>query len=130
GAPNMRFLPILLSVFLLALSTQAPAQTPIQSWPPSTEQPWWAMPSQANDSAATHNCPTPETALARPIPMGVSIGNVDSILTSGPNKGKCSAGTAGALVLDANKNPAILSNNHVIAGQPFTFYGLGSVITQ
>jgi hypothetical protein len=34
------------------------------------------------------------------------------------------------LVFDANKNVTILSNNHVLAGQPFTIYGLGSEITQ
>lgn len=46
----------------------------------------------------------PTAIFSRPVPIGVSIGNV----------GSCSAGTLGARVLKGGK-PYILSNNHVLA---------------
>jgi hypothetical protein len=73
-------------------------------------------------------CPKYEDVLARPIPMGVSIGNVDSY--NAEKIGQCGGGTAGILLQDADGFQYILSNNHVIAGQPNTTYPLLSSITQ
>jgi hypothetical protein len=59
-----------------------------------------------------------QTAQTRPIELGVSGGNINSILRS--NSGKpigCFSGTLGSLVEDATDTEYILSNNHVLADQ-------------
>lgn len=50
------------------------------------------------------NSPKPTSRFARPVPIGVSIGN----------RGECSAGTLGARVKNG-QNLYVLSNNHVLA---------------
>lgn len=46
----------------------------------------------------------------RPIPLGISGGNIDCV-----NRRCCTSGTLGALVQDGSGNQYILSNNHVLA---------------
>jgi hypothetical protein len=53
-----------------------------------------------------------QTTLPRPIPLGVSGGNINSI--SRHNK-FCFDGTLGSMVQDGSNNQFILSNNHVLA---------------
>jgi hypothetical protein len=62
--------------------------------------------------------PTQQTALMRPIPLGISGGNIQSILKfkNGKLKG-CFSGTLGSMVQDSSNNQYILSNNHVLADQ-------------
>jgi hypothetical protein len=60
--------------------------------------------------------PTQQTALSRPIPLGISGGNINSSLKTGKVTG-CFSGTLGSMVQDPNGNQYILSNNHVIADQ-------------
>src|SRR5712672_326297 len=60
-----------------------------------------------------------KTALARPIPMGISGGNIHSFLRKKVNnkiKG-CFGGTLGSMVQDSSLTQFILSNNHVLADQ-------------
>ncbi|HSV22653.1 MAG TPA: hypothetical protein VLJ17_06450 [Xanthobacteraceae bacterium] len=60
-----------------------------------------------------------QTALARPIPLGISGGNIHSIIRFNKRskiKG-CFGGTLGSMVQDSSLNQFILSNNHVIADQ-------------
>jgi hypothetical protein len=53
-----------------------------------------------------------QTTLPRPIPLGVSGGNINSF----SNHSKfCFGGTLGSLVQDGSNNQFILSNNHVLA---------------
>ena len=62
--------------------------------------------------------PPQQTALMRPIPLGISGGNIRSILKrrNGTFKG-CFSGTLGSMVQDSSNNQYILSNNHVLADQ-------------
>ncbi|MGH7923480.1 MAG: hypothetical protein ACREQH_02675 [Candidatus Binatus sp.] len=60
--------------------------------------------------------PTQQTALARPVPLGISGGNIHSIIRTKKEKG-CFSGTLGSMVKDASDNLYILSNNHVLADQ-------------
>ena len=60
--------------------------------------------------------PTQQTALARPIPLGISGGNIKSITKMKKVRG-CFSGTLGSMVQDSSSNQYILSNNHVIADQ-------------
>ena len=55
-----------------------------------------------------------QTTLPRPIPLGVSGGNINSFVKFRHQKG-CSSGTLGSLVQDQSSNQFILSNNHVLA---------------
>ena len=55
-----------------------------------------------------------QTTLPRPIPLGVSGGNINSFVKFRHQKG-CSSGTLGSLVQDQSNNQFILSNNHVLA---------------
>ena len=55
-----------------------------------------------------------QSTLTRPIPLGVSGGNINSFLQI-HHKLFCTSGTLGALVQDASNNQFILSNNHVLA---------------
>jgi len=60
-----------------------------------------------------------QTALARPIPLGISGGNIHSFIKFNKRskiKG-CFGGTLGSMVQDSSLNQFILSNNHVIADQ-------------
>lgn len=62
--------------------------------------------------------PPQQTALPRPIPLGISGGNIRSIIKN--KKGKvsgCFSGTLGSMVQDSSFNQYILSNNHVLADQ-------------
>jgi hypothetical protein len=60
-----------------------------------------------------------KTALARPIPLGISGGNIHSFLRKKVNNKiiGCFGGTLGSMVEDSSLNQFILSNNHVIADQ-------------
>jgi hypothetical protein len=60
--------------------------------------------------------PTQQTALTRPIPLGISGGNNNGFIKrrNGSIKG-CVTGTLGSMVQDATNNDYILSNNHVLA---------------
>jgi hypothetical protein len=56
--------------------------------------------------------------LPRPIPLGISGGNIRSMIIN--KKGKdvgCFSGTLGSMVQDSADNQYILSNNHVLADQ-------------
>lgn len=75
-----------------------------------------------NASAQVNACavtpPTQQTALSRPIPLGISGGNINSLLKN--KKGQvtgCFNGTLGSMVEDSADNEYILSNNHVLADQ-------------
>lgn len=59
-----------------------------------------------------------ETAQVRPIELGVSGGNLNSLLflKNGKPNG-CYSGTLGSMVEDSEENEYILSNNHVLADQ-------------
>lgn len=60
--------------------------------------------------------PTQQTALPRPIQLGISGGNNNGFIKTrnGRIKG-CVTGTLGSMVQDASNNDYILSNNHVLA---------------
>ncbi|MGA6974877.1 MAG: hypothetical protein WBY93_24840 [Candidatus Binatus sp.] len=55
-------------------------------------------------------------ALPRPIPLGISGGNIRSVIKTKKEKG-CFSGTLGSMVEDSEDNEYILSNNHVLADQ-------------
>ncbi len=57
-----------------------------------------------------------QSTLIRPIPLGVSGGNINSTIKIGRARG-CFSGTLGSMVQDADSNQYILSNNHVLADQ-------------
>src|SRR6267378_2437094 len=60
-----------------------------------------------------------QAAFARPIPLGISGGNIHSFVFFNKTsrvKG-CFGGTLGSMVQDASNNQFILSNNHVLANQ-------------
>ena len=70
-----------------------------------------------NASAQCDAMPPPQQmALPRPIPLGVSGGNINSTIKIGKMK-SCFSGTLGSMVQDADENQYILSNNHVLADQ-------------
>ena len=54
------------------------------------------------------------SSLPRPIPLGVSGGNINSFVKF-HHQQACFSGTLGSLVQDQNSNQFILSNNHVLA---------------
>ena len=76
-----------------------------------------------------------QTTLPRPIPLGISGGNIRSMIIN--KKGKdvgCFSGTLGSMVQDSANNQYILSNNHVLAdqntakpGQPIVQPGLADL---
>jgi len=77
--------------------------------------------STPQNAPAAQDCSTSpqQAALARPIPLGISGGNIHSFIRKKVNnkiKG-CFGGTLGSMVQDASNNQFILSNNHVIADQ-------------
>jgi hypothetical protein len=64
---------------------------------------------------ACSDVPAPQqTAMTRPIPLGISGGNIKSIIKTKHERG-CFSGTLGSMVQDADENEYILSNNHVLA---------------
>jgi len=68
------------------------------------------MGSFATISAAYAQC-EPTAEQSRPIPLGVSGGNIDSI-----DPGDCCSGTLGSLV-ESGSNQFILSNSHILAAR-------------
>jgi len=64
-------------------------------------------------NASAQDC-LQQSALARPIPLGVSGGNINSFLKFKKGKG-CFSGTLGSMVQDGDGVEYILSNNHVLA---------------
>jgi len=75
-----------------------------------------SMPQSA--SAQCDVTPPPQqTALSRPIPLGISGGNINSILRTKGKATGCFSGTLGSMVQDTDGNQYILSNNHVLADQ-------------
>ena len=77
-----------------------------------------STPQKASAQVCTAVPPTQQTALTRPIPLGISGGNIHSLLKN--KKGKvdgCFSGTLGSMVQDSADNEYILSNNHVLADQ-------------
>ncbi|MGH7986494.1 MAG: hypothetical protein ACREQX_09460 [Candidatus Binataceae bacterium] len=87
---------------------------------------------EVGPDTTVRQCPAPETIFPDKA-MGLSIGNVNSIITNGPGKGKCASGTAGAMVYDNGTLAlGVLSDAHVLAGVDGIgagVYGLGSGIT-
>src|ERR1700730_11967004 len=82
----------------------------------------------APNARATLVCTDQSTSLARPVPMGTSIGDVYAIGTevvSGVTRTVCTAGTAGAVAIDNNGNTVILTNNHIGAFNyaPWSYIG-------
>jgi hypothetical protein len=72
----------------------------------------------AQIDACTVVPPTQQTALFRPIPLGISGGNNRSIIKDKKGRLKgCFSGTLGSMVQDSANNQYILSNNHVLADQ-------------
>jgi hypothetical protein len=73
---------------------------------------------------------TQQTALTRPIPLGVSGGNIHSFLRKKVNNKiiGCFGGTLGSMVQDSQNVQYILSNNHVLADQNTA--KLGELIVQ
>ena len=61
--------------------------------------------------------PPQQTALSRPIPLGISGGNINSILKAKGKATGCFSGTLGSMVQDTDGNEYILSCNHVLADQ-------------
>ena len=58
-----------------------------------------------------------QAAQIRPIVLGVSGGNIHSILKTRGKVSGCFSGTLGSMVQDTDGNEYILSNNHVLADQ-------------
>jgi hypothetical protein len=54
------------------------------------------------------------SSLPRPVPLGVSGGNINGFFSIGREE-FCGSGTLGSMVQDQRGNQYILSNNHVIA---------------
>ena len=80
---------------------------------------WMPQDASAQEGACSVSPPLQQTALPRPIPLGVSGGNIHSLLrrkNSGKVKG-CFSGTLGSMVEDGDGTEFILSNNHVLAHQ-------------
>ena len=77
--------------------------------------------ASAPQGASAQSCgaSSQQKALTRPIPLGVSGGNIHSFIRKKVNnkvKG-CFSGTLGAMVQDPQNVQYILSNNHVLADQ-------------
>ena len=71
-----------------------------------------------NASAQTCSSNPQQTTLTRPIPLGISGGNIQSLIKDKKGRMKgCFSGTLGSMVEDATSNEYILSNNHVLADQ-------------
>jgi hypothetical protein len=77
-----------------------------------------SMPQNASAAGGCGASPQ-QTALIRPIPLGVSGGNIHSSIRKKTNHKAigCFSGTLGAMVQDSQNNEYILSNNHVLADQ-------------
>jgi hypothetical protein len=78
-----------------------------------------STPQNASAQVSCKDVPPPQqTALLRPIPLGISGGNNNSLIKfkNGKLKG-CFGGTLGSMVQDSSDNQYILSNNHVLADQ-------------
>ena len=73
-------------------------------------------PQSASAQLCTDTPPPQQTALMRPIPLGISGGNIRSLITKNGKVRGCFSGTLGAMVQDSNSQ-YILSNNHVLADQ-------------
>jgi hypothetical protein len=73
-----------------------------------------AMPQSASAQSCSDN--PQQVAQTRPIELGVSGGNIHSIIKTGKERG-CFSGTLGSMVQDSSDNEYILSNNHVLADQ-------------
>ena len=59
-----------------------------------------------------------QSTLPRPIPLGISGGNIRSMIINKNGKDVgCFSGTLGSMVQDSANNQYILSNNHVLADQ-------------
>jgi hypothetical protein len=88
-----------------------------------------STPQNASAQLSCDDVPPPQqTALTRPIPLGISGGNVHSLIKD--KKGRltgCFSGTLGSMVQDSSNNQYILSNNHVIADQNTAKRGQGIV---
>jgi len=76
--------------------------------------------ASAPQSALSGECdvtpPLQQTGLPRPIELGVSGGNIHSVIKFKKERG-CFSGTLGSMVQDSNDVQYILSNNHVLADQ-------------
>jgi hypothetical protein len=72
-----------------------------------------AIGTSAMPAAGKLTCDQAKT-LPRPIPLGVSGGNINAFFGTGRNE-FCSSGTLGSMVQDQSGNQYILSNNHVLA---------------
>jgi hypothetical protein len=70
----------------------------------------WAI-GAASMPAGAVTC-NQQTMLPRPIPLGVSGGNINAFTS---NNKFCFGGTLGSMVQDGSNNQFILSNNHVLA---------------
>src|SRR5271170_5462019 len=75
-----------------------------------------STPQIASAQLCTDSPPPQQMAQIRPILLGVSGGNIHSIIKTKKEKG-CFSGTLGSMVEDSDENEYILSNNHVIADQ-------------
>jgi hypothetical protein len=74
----------------------------------------------ATPTATITGCsPNPQqSTLPRPIPLGISGGNIRSMIVNKNGKDVgCFSGTLGSMVQDSADNQYILSNNHVLADQ-------------
>ncbi len=78
-----------------------------------------STPQNASAISTCETVPPPQqTALARPIPLGISGGNIHSFFRSKAGKLLgCTSGTLGSMVQDSSLNQYILSNNHVLADE-------------
>lgn len=77
-----------------------------------------SMPQNASAQVDVCKNSTQQSALMRPIELGSSGGNFNSILKTRNGKFKgCFSGTLGSMVQDSSDNEFILSNNHVLADQ-------------
>ena len=75
-----------------------------------------STPQIASAQLCTDSPPPQQMAQIRPILLGVSGGNIRSIIKTKKEKG-CFSGTLGSMVQDSEDNEYILSNNHVLADQ-------------
>jgi hypothetical protein len=73
-------------------------------------------PQSVSAQLCTDKPPPQQTALMRPIPLGISGGNIRSLIMKNGKVRGCFSGTLGSMVQDSNSQ-YILSNNHVIADQ-------------
>jgi hypothetical protein len=75
-----------------------------------------SLPQRAVAQVCNNVPPPQQTAMTRPIPLGISGGNIRSIIKTKKERG-CFSGTLGSMVEDSEDNEYILSNNHVLADQ-------------